>query len=83
MFAVRTFVPGEVPSLEGWLWKAEVFGRGMCLAISCDAEGEVWVGNTSIGFATIDWGMDLKADIKELAGKKIDSVTLVSQLVGL
>lgn len=74
-----TFVPGEVPAFQSWLCHLEercgILRRSTPLGYR---ELEVRVGVASIGLGAVDGGVDLEADVKELSGEEIDSVSDIS-----
>ena len=68
-----TFVPREIPALQLGFRNLEE-GRGILRGgpFLRHGEGEVRVGDPTVRFGAIDWGMDLEADVEVLAGKKVD-----------
>jgi len=75
----RTFIPSEVPTFQRWFCYLEECRRiFLCSTSLCYSECEVRVGATSIGLAAIDRGVDFKANVKELSGEEVSSVSDIS-----
>lgn len=65
-------IPTKVPTLQSWLRSSkESCGTLRCATWSLEGKSKARVGNASVCFGAIDWGMDLKTDVKILTRKKI------------
>ena len=61
---IHTLIPGEVPPFQSWLFHFEELGRRLWFATDfLNFEGEICVGETSIGLAAIDRGMPFQSII--------------------
>lgn len=71
-YIIHTLIPREVPLFQSWLFHFEEIGSRLWFATNfLDCEGEIGVGDASIGLAAINRGMHFQSNIEELSSKKI------------
>ena len=68
----EVLIPTKVPTFQSWLRNSEESCSTLrCATLLLNRESKVGVRITSVCFGAIDWGMDLKTNVKILTRKKI------------